>query len=681
MNNPLLNFSDLPGFSRIQSEHLLPAVQQVIDEGRQQVSQVLARGEGFTWETLGQPLAEVDDRLDRVWSPIQHLYAVNNRAEWRQPYQNCLQLLTDYINWRGQHQALHAAYSRLRASDHFKTLSLAQQATINNIIRDFTLAGVHLPLVQRQRCAAITLRLSELSTQFDDHVMDATMGWCRTLTDERLLAGLPDRVVTAARAQAEEKGEKGWHFNLEIPSYQALMTYCDCRELRQEFYYAYHTRASDLGPQAGRWDNGPIIEETLALRHELAQLLGFSNYAEYSLAKKMAERPQQVLDFLNNLVQRVQSQATRELMELQNFAEQLDGIDALQPWDIAYYSEKLKQQQHAIDDEQLRPYFPEPQVLQGLFEIVQRLFPVSIRERSGIDTWHPDVRYFELTDQAGQQLLGGFYLDLYARSHKRGGAWMDECLTARRDSQGNWQKPVTYLTCNFSRPVGDQPALWSHEEVLTLFHEFGHGLHHLLSQVEVAAVSGTRVLWDAIEIPSQFLENWCWQESALALLSRHYQTQQSLPAEQLAQLLAAKNFQEGLYLLRQLEFSLFDFRLHHQYQPKEPNQALAMLATIKREVAVLKTPDWLRTPQTFLHIFSGNYAAGYYSYLWARVLSADAFARFEEEGIFNDEVGREWVDCLLARGGTEEPLVLFKRFRGREPQLEAFLRHHGIQSA
>jgi oligopeptidase A len=679
MDNPLLTVTDLPLFSAIRAEHIVPAVQQAIEAGRQQIAQVLLQGEPFTWERLCQPLAEVEDHLDRLWSPIRHLYAVKNRPEWRVPYQESVQLLTEYATWLGQHQALYAAYGQLQASNHYNTLTIAQRKAVDNTLRDFKLAGVHLLPEQRQRYAVIAARLSALSTQFDDNVLDATMGWHQTLLDESLFAGLPGRVVAAARACAEEQGEPGWRFTLEIPSYQAMMTYCDNRTLRQTFYHAYHTRASDIGPTGGRWDNGPIIEETIALRHELAQLLGFANYAEKSLAKKMADTPQQVLDFLNDLVQRVHPQGAHELSELQNFARQRDGIETLQPWDLPYYSEKLKQQRYAIDDEQLRPYFPEERVLQGLFEIVRRLFSVTIRERQGIETWHPEVRFFELYAQESDQPVGSFYLDLYARPHKRGGAWMDECIIARRDSKGVWQKPVTYLTCNFSRPVGDQPALWSHEEVITLFHEFGHGFHHLLTQVEVASVSGTRVPWDAVEVPSQFLENWCWQSAALALISGHYQTDQPLPPALLEQLLAAKTFQEALFILRQLEFALFDLHLHDKYQPEQGSQVLKTLARVRQEVAVMAGPDWLRTPQTFLHIFSGSYAAGYYSYLWAEVLSADAFSRFEEEGIFNPKVGREWVECLLSRGGSEEPLALFKRFRGRQPQPDAFLRHHGIQ--
>lgn len=679
MNNPLLTTTDLPLFSAIRAEHIVPAVQQAIEAGRQRVTQLLSQGENFSWDTFCQPLAEEEDRLDRLWSPIRHLYAVKNSPEWRAPYQECVQLLTEYATWLGQHQALYAAYGQLQASDHFNTLTLAQRKAIDNTLRNFKLAGVHLPAEQRQRYAVVTARLSALSIQFEDNVLDATMGWHQIILDKSLLAGLPSRVIDLARVSAEEQGKPGWCFTLEIPSYQAMMTYCDNRDLRYSFYQAYHTRASDIGPHGGEWDNGPIIEESVALRHELAQLLGFANYAEKSLAKKMVDTPQQVLDFLNDLVQRVRPQGAREFNELQNFARQQDSIETLQPWDLPYYSEKLKQQQYAIDDEQLRPYFPEERVLQGLFEVLRRLFSVTIRERHGVDTWHPEVRFFELYDQQGLQHLGSFYLDLYARSHKRGGAWMDECINARRDSRGVWQKPVTYLTCNFSRPVGNQPALWSHEEVITLFHEFGHGIHHLLTQVEVAAVSGTRVPWDAIEVPSQFLENWCWQSPALALISGHYQTDQPLPPALLEPLLAAKNFQEALFILRQLEFSLFDLRLHQEYQPEQGGQALKILAAVKQEVAVMTAPDWLRTPQTFLHIFSGSYAAGYYSYLWAEVLSADAFARFEEEGVFNAQVGREWIDCLLSQGGSEEPLTLFKRFRGRLPQPDAFLRHHGIQ--
>jgi oligopeptidase A len=489
---------------------------------------------------------------------------------------------------------------------------------------------------------------------------------------------LPEDAKLAAAEAAAQKELSGWVFTLEFPSYIAIMTYADNRDLRAELYQAYCTRASDQGPTAGQFDNSAIIEETLALRHELAQLLDFDNAAEESLATKMAESPAQVLEFLADLARRAKPQALQDLSELKAFVKAQFGVEELSSWDVTYYSEKLKQAKYSISDEALRPYFPETKVVPGLFSVLNKLFGISVQKREGVDVWHPDVSFYDIFDIKGE-LRGSFYLDLYARAKKRGGAWMDDCQGRRWKADGSLQHPVAYLTCNFNKPVGGKPALFTHDEVVTLFHEFGHGLHHMLTQVDASAVAGiSGVAWDAVELPSQFLENWCWQPEALALISGHYQTGEALPQDMLDKMLAAKNFQSALFLVRQLEFALFDFRLHAEYDPALGGRVQQILDEVRQQVSVIIPPRFNRFQHGFSHIFSGGYAAGYYSYLWAEVLSADAFGRFEEEGIFNAAVGQDFLHCILEKGGSAEPMELFKAFRGREPSNAALLRHMGI---
>jgi oligopeptidase A len=504
------------------------------------------------------------------------------------------------------------------------------------------------------------------------------MGWTKQITDEAELAGMPESAMAAAKHAAEAKELEGWLLTLDIPSYLPVLTYCDNQALRKEMYEAYVTRASDRGPNAGKWDNSEIMVEQLKLRHEIARMLGFTSYSEKSLATKMAETPAQVMGFLNDLAEKARPQGEREVAELKAFAEKAFAVSELNLWDIAYYSEKQKQHLFQISDEELRPYFPEEKVVGGLFEVLKRVFGMQVVEREGVDTWHESVRFFDILDSK-QQLRGSFYLDLYAREHKRGGAWMDECRVRRTTQDGELVSPVAYLTCNFNKPVGDKPALFTHDEVVTLFHEFGHGIHHMLTQVDVAAVSGINgVPWDAVELPSQFLENWCWEEEALSFISGHYETGEALPGEMLEKMLAAKNFQSAMFILRQLEFGLFDFTLHTEYDPEVGAQVLETLAEVKKKVAVLPSLEWNRFSHSFSHIFAGGYSAGYYSYLWAEVLSADAFSRFEEEGIFNSDTGLSFLNNILEMGGSEEPMALFKRFRGREPEIDALLRHAGI---
>lgn len=679
MTNPLLTPFSLPPFSAIRPEDIVPAVQSALADCRAAVERVVAQPGPFTWDNLCQPLAESDDRLSRIWSPIGHLNSVKNSPELRAAYEQALPLLSEYGTWVGQHEGLYQAYRSLKEGAAFETLSVPQRKAVDNALRDFELSGIGLSADKQQRYGEIVARLSELGSTYSNNVLDATMGWSKLITDEAELSGLPESALAQAQAMAQAKEQDGWLLTLDMPSYLPVLTYADNRALREEMYRAFATRASDQGPNAGKWDNSEVMAETLALRHELAQLLGFATYADKSLATKMAESPEQVIGFLSDLAKRARPQAEQELAQLRAFAKQHYGVDELEAWDITYYGEKQKQHLFSISDEQLRPYFPEQRVVEGLFEVVKRIYGITAKERKDVETWHPDVRFFDLFAADGE-LRGSFYLDLYARENKRGGAWMDDCVGSLRKADGTLQKPVAYLTCNFNRPLGDQPALFTHNEVTTLFHEFGHGLHHMLTQIDTAGVSGINgVPWDAVELPSQFMENWCWEPEALAFISGHYQSGEPLPKEMLDKLLAAKNYQAALFILRQLEFGLFDFRMHFEYSPEKGAQILPTLAEVKKMVAVVPSPSWGRFPHAFSHIFAGGYAAGYYSYLWAEVLSADAYSRFEEEGIFNAETGKSFLDNILSRGGSEEPMALFKRFRGREPQLDAMLRHYGIK--
>lgn len=679
MTNPLLTPFELPPFSKIKPEDIVPAVKAALADCRAEVERVVAQDAPFTWDNLCQPLAEVDDRLSRIFSPVSHLNSVQNSPELREAYEQCLPLLSEYGTWVGQHEGLYQAYRSLKEGAGFAVLTKPQKKAVENSLRDFELSGIGLPKEKQQRYGEIMARLSELGSAFSNNVLDATMGWSKLITDEKELSGLPESAMAAAKALAESKEKEGWLLTLDIPSYLPVMTYADNRELRHEMYQAFTTRASDQGPNAGQWDNSEIMAETLQLRHELAQLLGFKSYADKSLATKMAENPQQVLSFLNDLAERARPQGAQELAELRKFTRKHYDVTELEAWDITYYSEKQKQHLYSISDEQLRPYFPEQRVLSGLFEVVKRIYGITAKERHDVDVWNSEVRFFELYDETGE-LRGSFYLDLYAREHKRGGAWMDDCVGRLRRADGSLQKPVAYLTCNFNRPIGDKPALFTHNEVTTLFHEFGHGLHHMLTTIETAGVSGINgVPWDAVELPSQFMENWCWEPEALAFISGHYQTNEPLPQEMLDKMLAAKNYQAALFILRQLEFGMFDFRLHTEFDPAQGARILETLKEVKALVAVMPSPSWGRFPHAFSHIFAGGYAAGYYSYLWAELLSADAFSRFEEEGIFNVDTGRAFLDNILSQGGSDEPMNLFKNFRGREPKIDAMLRHYGIK--
>lgn len=683
MSNPLLEVHELPPFSAIRPEHVEPAISQLIDANRKHLQDLLSSLEQPTWDTLVAPLEAQGDLLDQAWAPVSHLNAVCNNEALRTAYNNSLALLTEYGTEVSQNVELYSAYQKLADSEEYARLTQAQKQAVDNALRDFRLGGVALDGEQKKRFGAIQKRLSELSTQFSNNVLDATQAWYKHFTDAEPLAGLPESALAQAAQAATQKQLSGYVVTLDFPSYLAVMMYADNRALREEIYTAFVTRASAEGKKAdgssaAEWDNSAIITETLALRHELAQLLGFNNYAERSLATKMAESPRQVLDFLNELAQKSRPLAERDIQELRDFAA-TQGCSDLQPWDMTYYSEKLRVEKYAISQEELRPYFPAERVISGMFEVVKRLYSIDIVQVAAFDSWHPDVRFYHVYKNGEQ--IASFYLDLFAREHKRGGAWMADCRVRRRTESGT-QLPVAFLTCNFTPPVGDKPSLLTHDEVTTLFHEFGHGLHHMLTQIDVAAVSGINgVAWDAVELPSQFLENWCWEPEAIPLISAHYQTAEPLPQPLLDKMLAAKNFQSGMQMVRQLEFALFDFRLHAEYDPAKPQDPQTVLDQVRREVAVVPAPAFNRFQNSFSHIFAGGYAAGYYSYKWAEVLSADAFSRFEEEGIFNAQTGESFLREILQQGGSKAPMELFINFRGREPSIAALLRHSGLSEA
>ncbi len=679
MSNPLLESLPLPSFARIDASHVRPAIEQLIGENRETIRLRLEKGGPYTWNNLVEPLETVDDRLNRAWSPVSHLNAVMNSDALRDAYNGCIPLLSEYATEVGQNDALFAAYREISESDEFQQLDAAQKRIIENALRDFRLSGVDLPPEKKERFKAVVQELSRLTSQFQDNVLDATQGWHQAIEDESLLKGIPDSARAMAAEAAKAMGLKGWVFNLEFPSYIAVMTHADDRALREAFYTAYATRASDQGPTAGKWDNSAIMEQILALRHEEAQLLGFSNFAELSLATKMAPSVDAVEAFLTDLADRSLPSAREDLATLKAFAREDLGIPDPQAWDLTYASEKLRQAHYSLSQEELRPYFPAPRVLEGLFKIIERLYGVTVHEVQGIETWHPDARYFEIRDASG--VRGAFFLDLFARPKKRGGAWMDECSTRRR-LDDHLQLPVAYLTCNFTPPVGSQPALLRHDEVETLFHEFGHGLQHMLTRVDHLGVSGIHgVEWDAVELPSQFMENFCWNPEALGFISGHFETGAPLPESLLSKMLSARNFQSGMQMLRQVEFALFDIRMHRAFEPSKGGRIYEILGGVRDRVAVVKPPEFNRFPHSFSHIFAGGYAAGYYSYKWAEVLSSDAYSLFEERGVFDPETGKAFLEEILEKGGSAGAMELFVAFRGREPSIEPLLRHSGLLKA
>ena len=676
MTNPLLERNELPPFRAILPNHVVPAVDQLLTANRQEITKLL-EDNVCDWDGLIAVIEALNDFLSQSFGPVSHMNSVVNTPELRDAYNASLPKLSEYQTEMGQNADLFSAYQSILTGSDFDTLDQAQKKSIENAIRDFRLSGIDLPKNKQSRFAEISKRLSELSSQFSDNVLDATMGWKKVVTDKSELSGLPENALGLARQMAEQNDEEGYLLTLDIPSYLPVLSYCENEKLRREMYEAFVTRASDQGPGKGQWDNSEIIHEILTLRKERAELLGFRNFAELSLATRMAQDTDQVIGFLTELAEKSKPAAEKEFTAICEFAQNEFDVKEINAWDVNFYAEKLKEHRFSISEEKLRPYFPEPTVLSGLFEVVRRLYDIEIEETKNIETWHEDVTTYNITKEG--ITIARFYLDLYARANKRGGAWMDDCRVRRITAKGETQLPVAYLTCNFSAPVGGNPSLLTHSEVVTLFHEFGHGMHHMMTKVTCAPVSGVNgVAWDAVELPSQFMENWCWQEEALAFISAHFKTGESLPPEMLEKLLAAKNFQSAMMTVRQLEFALFDFRLHLEFDPNLDDQVQTILNEVRNDVAVVPAPEFSRFQHGFSHIFGGGYAAGYYSYKWAEVLSADAFAKFQEEGIFNRQTGEKFLTSILEVGGSVDPMDMFVEFRGREPEIDALLKQDGI---
>jgi oligopeptidase A len=665
--NALLDFSGLPRYGDWQPKDIGPAIDQLLADGRAAVERALAAP--VTWDDFVVPLEDANERIGRAWGQAAHLHAVLDSPELREAYNANLPKITQYWTELGQNQALFEKYKALAASAEFKSLSGARKKIVENALRDFRLGGAELPADKKARYAAIQEELAQLSSKFSENLLDATKAWS-IVVDEKRTAGIPDDVLAAAKEAAEKDGKSGWKFTLHAPSYMPVLQYADDRSLRETMYREYATRASEFGRKD--WDNAPLIARIVELRREVAALLGYKSYAEVSLVPKMADSPEQVLAFLDDLAKRSRPFAEKDVAELRSFAAKQLQLHALEAWDVAYVSEKLRVQRYAFSEQEVKQYFPEEVAVQGLFRVAQTLYGIRISPSSA-RTWHEDVRFYDVRDGAGQ-LIGQFYMDLYARDTKRGGAWMDEAMARRRKGAG-LQLPVAYLTCNFSRPVGGRPATFTHDEVLTLFHEAGHGLHHLLTRVDELGVSGlSGVEWDAVELPSQFMENFCWEWDVLKHMTRHVDTGAPLPRELFDKMLAAKNFQSGLFMLRQIEFAVFDMRLHYDWT----GSALDLLDQVRDKVAVLRPPAYNRFPQSFSHVFAGGYAAGYYSYKWAEVLSADAYSYFEENGVLDQRTGARFRDEILAVGGSRPAAESFRAFRGREPKVDALLRHNGM---
>jgi oligopeptidase A len=712
--NPLLDFTGLPRFAEIRPEHVAPAIEKLLDENRALVARLLSDTVLPTWEAFVLPMEDANERLSRAWGPVGHLNAVMNSPELREVYNATLPKITQYYAELGQNLALFQKFKALRNSPEFEGLSAARMKIIENELRDFRLGGAELPDAQKARYLEIQERLSELSSRFSDNLLDATNDFTLVIENRDELSGLPDDVLQAAQEAAQAQHKSGWLFTLKAPSYMPVMQYADNRALREQMYRAYGTRASEFGRP--EWDNTALMEEIVGLRGEEARLLGFANYGELSLASKMAESPQQVVDFMRELARRARPFAERDLAELRAYARDRLGLNELLAWDLSYASEKLREQRYAFSEQEVKQYFPEDAVLPGMFKLVETLYGLQITPSSA-PVWHEDVRFFDIRNRQNQ-LVGQFYLDLYARNSKRGGAWMDDVIGRRILKTEKIQTPVAYLNCNFSPPVGGatasseqgpaqrdgnvresvaaaapingknlrpdgrRPATFTHDEVITLFHEFGHGLHHLLTEIEDLGVSGINgVEWDAVELPSQFMENFCWEWDVVRGMTRHVDTGESLPRALFDKMLAAKNFQSGMQTLRQIEFALFDMLMHSSFEAGGAKSILQLLDEVRAEVAVLIPPAFQRFPHSFSHIFSGGYAAGYYSYKWAEVLSADAYSLFEENGVLNPDVGARFRSEILAMGGSRGAMESFTAFRGREPSLEALLRHNGLVEA
>jgi oligopeptidase A len=670
VNNPLLDLGALPAFGKIEAQHARPALEKVLAENRARLAELTAQANP-TFASLVIPVEELSYRLSRVFSPISHLNAVANSAQMRQAYNECVPLLTEYSSELGQNAALQAGYAHVLKTEG-DTLDPAQRKLLENALRDFRLAGVDLPPDEKARYREVAQRLAQLATKFSENVLDAGRAYTRSVTNSAELAGLPGNAVDRAAADAREVNQAGWLFKLDQPTYMTVMASAESEQLRRDIYEAWITRASELGPSAGRFDNNAIIAEILALRHELATLLGFANYADFALATRMAKSSKQVLAFLDDLARRCRPAAREEFFSLEEFAGR-----KLNAWDMAYYSERLQESRFRVSQEALRPYFPLPKVLSGLFALTQRLYGIGVRERPEVGAWHPSVRYYDLLDK-DDRVVAGFFLDPYSRSEKRSGAWMDECVVAKALPSGT-ALPVAQLVCNFTAPVGVMPSLLTHNEVITLFHEFGHGLHHMLTRVAYPSIAGINgVAWDAVELPSQFMENFVWRAEVLPLISAHIDSGEPLPVDMLQRLLGTRTFNAALDTLRQIELATFDFELHANFDPQTGANVAETLAAVRRRVAVVPAAPFNRMPASFAHIFAGGYAAGYYSYKWAEVLAADAFEAFEEAGVFDASTATRFRESILSRGGSIDAMDAFVRFRGRQPDVRPLLKQTGI---
>jgi len=672
MDNPLLAEESLPPFPRIRPEHVEPGVREVLTRARARMGEIAAQGSP-TFATVVEPLEALRHAVSRAWSPVSHLNAVLNSEALRTAYNTCLPLLSAYQTDLSQSEPLYQAYRAIEERQG-AALDPVQRRLLEHTLRDFRLAGVGLGAADKQRFKDVMLELTGLQAKFEENVLDATNGWSYHVADEALLRGLNEMLVDQARRRAHDQRVEGWILTLDQPTYVAVVTDAESDVLRRAFYEAWSTRASDQGPNAGKWDNAQVMEQILRKRYDAARILGFANYAEYALATRMAHTVPEVMQFLEELSQSARPAAVRELEELEAFAGR-----ELATWDVGFYAERMQRERYAVSQEELRPYFPLPRVLTGLFEVAEKLFDIRVRERNGAPVWHPDVRFFEIENAAGP--VGSFYLDAYARPNKRSGAWMDECIGRKRLSSGS-ALPTAYLVCNVLPPGEGRPALLTHDDVLTLFHEFGHGLHHLLTRVDYPTIAGINgVAWDAVELPSQFMENYAWHPDVLSRISSHYQTGAALPAQTQDRLRATRSFHAGLQMMRQLEFALFDFRLHAEYSPDRGGRVREVLQEVRRQVAVIQPPEWNRFPNSFGHIFAGGYAAGYYSYKWAEVLAADAFSAFEERGVFDRATAQRFLDSILSRGGSRDALEAFVEFRGRRPDVRPLLVQHGIAAA
>ena len=673
MFNPVLYREGLPLFDQIKPDHISPAIESILKEANTLIHSLREMSIPPSWDNFVEPIEMISEKISRAWGQIEHLNAVVNSENLRKAYNDNLIKLTEFYTNLSQDESLYKKYQSLKNSETFNSLTSSQKRVIDNVLREFKLGGAELNEGEKKRFKVIQEKLAKLSTQFEENILDATNEFSIFVDHVDELSGIPEENIKKARAEAKEDKKEGYKFTLHFPSYLPVMQYADSRALREKLYHGYATRASELA--SPKFDNTNLIEEILALRYESSKLLGFKHFTEMSLVSKMAKSSEEVITFLMDLANKAKPFALKDMDELKSFAKTLK-IEKLEAWDVAYVSEKLRQAKYSFSENEVKQYFPEHRVLKGLFKVVETIFKLKII-KSDAPIWHKDVSFYSIKNE-NNELVGQFYFDLYARNHKRGGAWMDEAISRYKNSLGS-SHPVAFLTCNFSSPSDNKPALFSHDDVITLFHEFGHGLHHMLTKVDDYSISGIKgVEWDAVELPSQFMENFCWEWDVVKHMTEHVDNKNPLPKSLFDKMIEAKNFQSGMQTLRQIEFSLFDIRLHTEYSNQNKINPLKLLETIRDEIAVVRPPSWNRFPNSFSHIFAGGYAAGYYSYKWAEVLASDAFSLFEEEGILSSHAGQKFQNEVLSRGGSRPAMESFVAFRGREPNVDALLRHSGM---